>query len=55
MDPNTVLAELRALTADVLADKYAVGDEPAYEMAERFEALDEWLKTHGFCPWHDAR
>lgn len=56
MDPNVVVDELRKLADEVLADD----DDPAsddkdnsevaYQMALRFDQLDNWLKKGGFIP-----
>ncbi len=56
MDPDETLTRLRTLAADTLAGKYAIGDEPAHELAEHVQALDEWLTARGFLPtaWRSA-
>lgn len=56
MDPNETLKRLRALTVATLR----IADDPpdleseaprlAYELAESFEALDQWLSGGGFLP-----
>lgn len=57
MDPDAALERLRELSGDL--DGYAVGDLDgvAYEMAEAFQALDEWLTSVGFRPraWVDGQ
>ena len=50
MDPDQLLREIRQLTADILAGGYALGDEPAFELAEKVNDLDEWLSKEGFPP-----
>lgn len=45
MDPNETLAELRKLAARLLD----TGGWPD-DMAEKFQALDEWLSKGGFLP-----
>jgi hypothetical protein len=46
MDPNAALATLRALTADALNGK----EVDVMELAESFEALDQWIGKGGFLP-----
>ncbi len=46
MDPNTALAELRALARRLVESD----DADVATMADRFEALDGWLTTGGFLP-----
>lgn len=47
MDPNEALRVVRE-AARRLLDEYDA--EAAYELAERFVALDEWLTRGGFLP-----
>lgn len=49
MDPNANLTKLRRLAQDLLE---CDGDAPeeAVELAERAQALDEWLYRGGFLP-----
>ena len=50
MDPNETLRELRRLVTR-LSDQYAGDDSAAAQaMAEKFDALDEWLSRGGFLP-----
>lgn len=58
MDPNTTLATLRELCANQLSGKD--GADPSTiggEIAEAFEALDEWITKGGFLPsdWQSSR
>lgn len=49
MDPNETLNDLRIMTRSVLnngAESTSVVDD----MAELFEALDDWLSKGGFLP-----
>jgi hypothetical protein len=46
MDPNATLAIIRANVSAIVWDDEA----DITELAEAFEALDEWLKTGGFMP-----
>ena len=50
MDPDETLARLRGLVSDV--DSYAAGDLDgvAFEMADLFRGLDEWLTNKGYPP-----
>lgn len=52
MDPNTVLSDMLQLAGEIIfADENSGdGDPRAVELAEKVEALDEWLKKGGFCP-----
>jgi hypothetical protein len=50
MDPNEVLAGMRALVAQVHNDEVAEPQAHNVAMAEQFEALDEWLSHEGFLP-----
>jgi hypothetical protein len=65
MDPNEALKLMRELAKKILAIANEPNcDEPSYddlvssaqefstaiEMAEQFEALDEWIKSGGFLP-----
>lgn len=43
MDPDVCLAEIRAILDKPDADAYA-------DLAERVEALDQWLTRGGFLP-----
>lgn len=46
MDPNETLAIIRGNVNAIVWDTEA----DIVELAEAFEALDEWLKTGGFMP-----
>jgi hypothetical protein len=57
MDPNVTLKELRTLTKQTihLSENPEVGVEHdlvglSMELAERFEALDTWIRRGGFLP-----
>lgn len=54
MDPNATLEELRRL---IEGTKSAERDTLAEEIADRFEALDQWLSNGGFLPdaWNKNR
>lgn len=51
MDPNMTLHELRELCGEALA---AAEGEPtrltALDIAEKFDALDQWMSRGGFAP-----
>lgn len=61
MDPDKLLAELRELAMTVtLIEGHEDKDVPlrsAIELAEKFEALDEWIDKGGFLPaaWQQGR
>jgi len=58
VDPNIALDKLRELCREALSlDFSRDGDEAACDIAEKFEALDQWLSNGGFLPyeWQDAR
>jgi hypothetical protein len=59
MDPNTALSRLRFLTESILSQvEDGVADwDNMQEMAQQFEALDEWMSKGGFLPtdWHPIR
>lgn len=54
MDPNEALKQLRAAVKDILHGEPACcaehGEMSATDLAEKFEALDEWLTMGGFRP-----
>lgn len=53
MDPNTALAAMRKLAADILrsADKgEAISESDTIELAEYVQSFDEWLSRGGFLP-----
>ncbi|GAA2609807.1 hypothetical protein SMC26_39590 [Actinomadura fulvescens] len=54
MDPNACLAEIRSLSAKILADMDREGGMPepsdAARLAELNEGLDGWLSKRGFLP-----
>jgi len=50
MDPNAVLADIRARIATLRAEPHWCMDGEAHAMADEFEALDEWLSSGGFKP-----
>jgi hypothetical protein len=56
MDPNTCLAEIRKLSARLIAGDISIYDdahiyeEVATELADKFTALDLWLSGGGFIP-----
>jgi hypothetical protein len=52
MDPNEALKQLREKAAYALDGNWAVGDmnAVAIDLAEQFQALDEWLRSGGFLP-----
>lgn len=51
MDPNETLRLLReAITGLFAVDTDNASYDPAVEIAERFQALDEWLSKGGFLP-----
>lgn len=54
MDPNAALKEARemreAMRAWLAVDCVRAALEAAEMMADRFEALDEWLSNGGFLP-----
>ncbi len=49
MDPNTTLAELRSLLRDV-DDPTVARTYLTAALAERVQALDEWLTAGGYLP-----
>lgn len=63
MDPTQTLKELRALTKEFLDGGYTLNngtlipleqwqfDEVSHLIAEKFQALDEWMQRGGFNPW----
>lgn len=55
MDPNAALVELEKQATWVLNDPIAFSDD-AYQLAEQFMALNEWLTKGGFKPkqWEPA-
>lgn len=54
MDPNETLKILRELSAYALApepwDDSIDAGETAIQLAEHFQALDEWIQRGGFLP-----
>ena len=54
MDPNATLAEIRALVAEIndlyAKGKYGAAADRGMDLAERIEALDEWIANGGFLP-----
>lgn len=62
MDPNQTLAEIRQLTDRLLNHDYGSynHEEVAFDgvtLAEKFQALDEWLTKNGFTPntWESSK
>lgn len=63
MDPNMTLHELRELAARALQARDFLGGEPGpvehvlHQMAEKFDALDNWMTKGGFAPdaWRETR
>lgn len=59
MDPNQALKELRRVTYELLAEDLTHAEWLAHAqlLAERFNALDEWLTKGGFFPdiWAKGR
>lgn len=59
MDPNAALDQLRAMVREVLGVSPGPTDVDvdANQLAETFDALDEWLTGGGFLPkdWLSAR
>jgi hypothetical protein len=55
MDPTKCLEEIRELIQEAYSSN-ADGDT-ARELAEKAEALDNWMMTGGFMPqqWYEAR
>jgi hypothetical protein len=52
MDPKETLRQLRELCRDW--QQYGCADNAlnfGNEIAEKFEALDDWMKKGGFSPW----
>ncbi len=52
MDPDACLAEIRSLTAKILADggNHRVDSFRAQRLAELVDALDAWIVGGGFMP-----
>lgn len=50
MDPDMTLHELRELCAEALAESGAKRTDLVDEIAEKFDALDDWLSKGGFVP-----
>lgn len=48
MDPEAALSKLREMVGDINADNHH--SSTTRRLAERFEALDEWLSNGGFLP-----
>jgi hypothetical protein len=48
MDPNVALANARKAAEDVLGDTQSTAK--SVELAESFQALDEWISKGGFFP-----
>ena len=56
MDPEIVLKRIRQLTRRILeSDDYVNTASTAYELAEKVQALDEWISKGGLLPedWAD--
>lgn len=53
MDPNAALANARAITTAILSGWLT--EDGGYELAEAFDALDQWLTKGGFLPSAWAR
>lgn len=53
MDPLTTLNNLRELASDIMNPNVEIksATEAMENMAEQFQALDEWMKKGGFSPW----
>lgn len=49
MDPNATY-EILSTRARQILEREDTEDEHAVEMAEHFQALDQWLHTGGFLP-----
>lgn len=57
MDPIEVLRNARQEAADILAIIDSGGDTEnidvfAVELAQHFQALDQWMRRDGFNPWN---
>ena len=51
MDPDQTLHDLRTALADYRkATSVAAADDAADRLAERIQALDDWLSAGGFLP-----
>jgi hypothetical protein len=54
MDPDAALARLREIAAEILSPDYDIDSstsvDPLAEIAEQFQALDEWIDWGGFLP-----
>jgi len=50
MDPNQVLADLMELTARVDSETEPLTSDDAEQMAEKFIALNDWMRKGGFLP-----
>lgn len=55
MDPDTCLAEMRALVAKMIGDYddpngNGIDQDEANELVDKFVALDLWLAGKGFLP-----
>lgn len=51
MDPEQTLAEMRELAQAIMEDRDAMYlNETAPALAEKFQALDDWLTARGFLP-----
>jgi hypothetical protein len=64
MDPNATLAELRTMAAQIIELEDSDSDESeqmiaeiAIDLAERVQALDQWIARGGFLPldWAQGR
>lgn len=57
MDPDETLRQIRALCNEIAMAAAAERAELAEQLAERVEALDEWMTKGGFAPaaWRDNR
>ena len=47
MDPDATLERIRELVIDVQAHSTS---EPALDLADQIEALDNWMSRNGFAP-----
>jgi len=51
MDPNETLKEIRELTEKIIkCDDVVLSAQMADGIADRFQALDNWLSNNGFLP-----
>lgn len=56
MDPDILLSDIRELVSDIIAANYGENEidveSAAYELAEKFDDLDEWMSSNGLNPFH---